>query len=223
MADDDDKLGLKIGDNLQLQFVGDAKRHYGKVIGYLEPKSLLITTPRKAGKVMLVREGTVVDVRMMSGNSVYGFITNVIQTCLQPFPYLHLAYPKELQKSVVRKAQRAEVNLIVSVEKVVEEGETVASGSAAVNDISVSGALLIAGKVLGQVEDMLIVKARVDVGDVHEYINIPSVIRSVRERESEDTGKIEYLHGVEFQMENNQENIMLHGFVYERLLKQLTK
>ena len=51
-------LKLGVGDVLQVQFVGQEQRKYAaKVIGYLPNASLVITTPRIDGKVMLMREG----------------------------------------------------------------------------------------------------------------------------------------------------------------------
>ena len=107
------KLKFSVGDVLQLQCTRDQEedRYYVKVIGFLEHKSLMVTTPRYEGAPMLFREGHQFVVRLLSGNSVYGFETSVLRTSLHPYPYLHLAYPAELAHLIVRKAHRAKTDM----------------------------------------------------------------------------------------------------------------
>ena len=101
-------LALEIGSILQLQFLTDESntRHYVKVIGYLQDRSVLVTTPQVQGKLMMVREGQAIAVRSLSGSNVLAFTTAVISSHVKPYPYLHLVYPKQLQAIAVRKAQR---------------------------------------------------------------------------------------------------------------------
>ncbi|MBI5461610.1 MAG: flagellar brake protein [Gammaproteobacteria bacterium] len=218
MANDSQDLQLNVGDMLQLQFVADdsQRKHATKVIGYLQGKSLLVTTPRIDGKVMLVREGQPVVVRMLSGNSVYAFNTQILATSLKPFAYMHLTYPADIERIVVRKAMRVSTDLEVNIARVTADdpkGNAVAKGM--IKDISTSGAMLLADACLGQGGDLLTLTLRIPVAGVQKYLKISSMIRSVRE--NPDVG---FLHGVEFQLLEEMDNILLHGFVYEQLQKQ---
>jgi len=108
-------LALEIGDNLQMQFVDDETRHYVKVIGYVPGKSLLVTTPRHDGKFLMVREAQRVVVRLMSGNEIVGFTVPVLRSQVQPYPYLHLDFPKNMQAVTVRKALPVKLDMMASV------------------------------------------------------------------------------------------------------------
>lgn len=221
-ANEDVELELQVGDNLQLQFVGDDRdrRYNCPVIGYLPGQSLLVTTPRRDGKTILVREGQPLVIRMLSGNSVYAFSTQVLCSSSKPYPYLHLGYPKQLERIVVRKAQRARADLIVSVYRGDREEDDPEPKSAIMLDVSMSGSLLRSTTVLGDVGESVRLAARLTLGGVQAYLSIPGAIRNVRAEPNEE-GRTLYHTGVEFQLTEKQDIILLHGFVYERLYSNL--
>lgn len=215
---DSNALQLNIGDTLLLQFTADdhQRKHPTKVIGYLQGKSLVVTTPRIDGKVMLVREGQPLIVRMLSGNNMYGFNTQILATSLKPYAHLHLTYPQEIEKIVVRKAMRVSADLDVSVSCVsADNPQQSQQFKGKVLDISTAGALISAAAVLGASGDLLSLTMRVPVAGVQKYIKVPAVIRSIREAEPEAGPERHY--GVEFQLLEEMDNILLHGFVYEQL------
>ena len=224
MTEESSGLELSIGDALQLQFVADEtkRRYYSKVIGYLEGQSVLITTPRIEGKTIIVRDNQIVVVRMMTGNQVYGFNTRVLQSCLKPYPYVHMAYPQELEKVVVRKSRRVETRLNATVDVYSERVSDPETVEVLLIDISTSGALVIAEKPLGRVGEMFSITANIGVANVNETVTIPSIIRNVRDVEEKE-GEIAYYHGVEFQLLEQHEHFVLHGFVYEQLFKSIKK
>ncbi len=215
----DQDLKLQIGDTLQLQFVGDDpnRRYYTRVIGYLPGKSLIITTPKRDGKVMMVREGQAAVARLASGNAVYAFNARVLSSTVKPYPYLHLSYPKELEHIVVRRAHRTRANLVGTVQSEGADDKT-PSRSANIVDISTTGALLMCPERLGEADDLITISVRLTVGDVTEYLTLPAVIRNVREDKSEG-GRSTFAHGVEFQILDQHDSVVLHGYVYERLIK----
>lgn len=214
-AKEDIDLDLQVGDNLQLQFVGDERRYNARVIGYLPGQSLLVTTPRRDGKIMLVRESQPVVIRLLSGDSVYAFNTQVLCNSAKPYPYLHLGYPKQLERIVVRKAQRARADLIMSVYSG-DEGSDKDAKSAVMLDVSTTGSLLRSTTALGEVGEKVRLATRLNIATVQTYLSIPSAIRNVRE-ERGDGGRTLYYTGVEFQVTEREDIILLHGFVYERL------
>jgi len=89
-------LKIQVGESLQLQRRdgGDSRRLHVKLIGYMAGTSLLVTTPKVADKVMIIREVQPFVARMMVGNRIVGFTTTVLRSCSRPFHYLHLAYPE---------------------------------------------------------------------------------------------------------------------------------
>lgn len=218
MADTTERqLDLKIGDTLQLQFVAeDEHRHYSRVIGYLQGHSVLVTTPRRNGRIILVRESMPVVVRTLSGGSVYGFTSRVLCACMKPYPYLHIGYPHDLERIVVRKAERAKADLIVSVQPQVPEEREVEPKSAVLVDISTSGAQMRANEALGEEGELITVSAKLMVAGIENYLNVPALIRSVRLHKNASGGTC-YFHGLEFQLLEKQDIVLLHGFVYEKL------
>ena len=114
----DQLLQLKVGDVIQVQLSAEQSdtRSMARVIGYVPGTSLLIGTPRSNGSILRVREGQPLTLRLLTGSTVYGFESSVLRVCNLPFPYLHVAYPKEFASAVVRKAQRASTNIIASVD-----------------------------------------------------------------------------------------------------------
>ena len=229
---DDEQLKIQVGDAIQLQPMADEQeqaRYYVKVIGCLPGRSLLVTTPRVKGKALLVREGQIYAARLLSGNNAFGFISSVLMACNRPYPYLHLEYPRHLERMVVRRAQRAAVDIIASAQKVDSghEGEANAQGdgghSVLIRDLSTTGSGLLAEHPLGQEGELLTVSLKLEVSGVEQYLTLPAVIRNQREIEEEKRrDKFAYQYGVEFQMIEPNDAIVLHAFVYEKIVEALS-
>jgi c-di-GMP-binding flagellar brake protein YcgR len=213
----DQSLQLKIGDPIQVQLAGDKSetRHMVRVIGCLPGTSLLISTPRAGGQALLVREGHALTVRLLAGNAVFGFESKVLRVCVAPFAYLHVAYPKEFASSVVRKAQRAATHLIASVDNDNRTDGGSEPFPMVISDLSVAGASLVAAAPIGAVGDALMIRTKLVVGGIERYLSIAAVIRGVREREGEAAAR--FRHGVEFQMLDPADQLVLHGYVYEQI------
>ncbi len=218
-----DDLSLDVGDVLQLQFLSDENRvrHYVKVIGYYPEKSLIVSAPQVNGKFIMIREGQPAAVRMMSGNDIIAFTVSVLRSCMKPYSYLHLSYPSDMQSVTVRKAQRVafstkatvrECGPAVSMAEVPPESIEVK-----VQDMSTTGALLVAPVALGEVKGLLAMTMLLRVAGADDELNIVAIIRNVREREGKDGQPAEFLHGVEFQFAERSESILLHAFVYEQI------
>ncbi len=213
------ELRLNVGDPLQLQFVGhDERKFAARVIGYLPGGSVIISTPRVDGKVMLVREGQPLVVRMMSGRNCYAFNSQIVHSALRPYPHLHLAYPSELEKIVVRKAVRVRARLPVSLSHPVPgDPSRMQDSRAVIEDISTAGALVSSDRPIAAAEDLLVITARVPVAGVEKYMKLNALVRSVREQHDEAGEIVAWHYGVEFQMIEEMDAILLHGYVYEQM------
>jgi len=222
MTSKDNKLELQIGDTLQLQFVADEtnRRHYAKVIGYLQGHSVLITTPRIEGNIMLIRVDQRVIVRMMTGNEVYGFTTQILSTNLSPYPYLHLAYPKEMEHITVRKAERIAIKLIGSAQlETSDDGVEHESVPLVIQDMSTNGAMIESKRLIGDVGNVMTLSSKLKVGGKEEYINIPCIIRNIVH--SPDHGV--FKHGLEYQLLEPHEHFIIYGYVYEQMIDFMKK
>lgn len=215
-----DPLHLIPGETLQLQFVSDPQemRHYVRLIGHLPGASLIVTTPRRGGSYLLVREDQAVVVRLLSGESVYGFNTKVLRACARPYPYLHLAYPDAFQHIVVRRAQRAVVHLIAAVRNHTREEEAGGQSLAClIEDLSTTGALISAKEALGDEGDRVSVTARFEVAEFHDDITLSGVIRNCRRRTPAGADGYPYLYGVEFQFLEPRDSMVIYAYVCQEI------
>jgi c-di-GMP-binding flagellar brake protein YcgR len=209
-------LRVDVGDVLHLQPVDDdqAPRYAVKVIGYLVGESLLVTAPRTRSGVVLVREGQPFTARVLVDSRVFGFTTHVLKSNARPYPYLHLAYPRELESVVVRKAPRARADLIVSV-RLKGRDQPV---TARLVDISTTGARFSSMRSIGALDDEVDVAVRLTIGEIEEYVRLPGVIRREHAeiREDGDEAPVHY-YGVEFRGLTQPAQLALYAYVYSRL------
>lgn len=220
-------LGLEVGDSLQLQFVNDTvgNRHYVKVVGCYPGRSIIVGTPQLGGRIMLVRQDQAVIVRLMIGNDVVGFNSTVLRSCARPYPYLHLAFPKELQSSSVRKALRVSLDSVVSIRRVRNDdhhGRSEPAFAGRTRDISTTGALVSSSSRLGEVGDRLTVAMRVAVAGFGEDIRLAATIRNTTMLAPSDE-VAGTLYGLEFKPPERREAILLHGHVYQTILQHMGK
>lgn len=207
-------LNLRPGETLQVQFVDDESRmqHYVKVVGYLPDRSVLVTAPVKGGKVLLAREGRAAIVRTFSGQHAQGFTSTVLKQCTQPFDYLHLGYPNKIEQVKVRESSRVRSAIAVGV-----RGATGAEVPAVIRDLSTTGAQLLAADAVGQVGELITIRARLaleTVGD--QAIDLPARIRNMQP-EAEVPGSLwHFRYGVEFEPQDLQARLVLRAYLYER-------
>ena len=215
-------LKIQIGELLQLQQRdgADSRRLHVKLIGYLPGASLVVTTPTVADKVMIMREGQPFVVRVMVGNRIVGFTTTVLRSCSRPFPYLHLSYPEEMEQITVRKAQRVRVKLFTSLKNANPDFQFDKPQSATIVDISTSGALLVSAEQLGEVDDQVIINCAIKVAGIEKLLSLPATVRNVHIEPSVEHGENSYYHGLELNMEDQQDTFALHGFVYEQIVNE---
>ena len=215
------ELKIQVGDSLQLQTRDgeDSRRMQVKLIGYLPGVSLLVSTPRVADKVMIIREGQPFVARMMLGNRIVGFTTTVLRSCSRPFHYLHLSYPEETEQITVRKAQRVRTKLFASLTNANPDYQFDKPHPATIVDISTSGAMMISSEQLGEVDDQVSVKCVFKIAGAEKLLSLPATIRNVHVGQGDDPGKNSFYHGLEFNIKEQQDIFALHGFVYEQIVK----
>lgn len=213
-----DALNLMPGDSLQLQPLldGQVERWTVRVIGQMKPKSLLVTAPMVDGKLIFIKDGQTYLVRAFSGLNVCAFKARVLKSQLQPFPYLHLAWPDSVQAMRIRKAMRAPASIIVAVHDS-EEGRQIGAGK--IVDISVGGAKVLSSLSLGHKEQTLWLSFKVKLGDMEEYVKTPAIIRAIGE-DTDEQGKTMKSYGVQFGDLNQSQRLIIMNLVYQYLLKE---
>ena len=215
-----DAIKLMPGDALQLQplLEGQSERFTVHVIGVMKPKSVLVTMPVVDGKLIFVRDGQTYLVRAFSGLNVCAFKARVLKSQLQPFPYLHLAYPDSVQAMRIRRAMRSPTSIIVAAQES-EEGRQIGAGMLV--DISVGGAKMLSPMQLGRKGDSLWLSFKVRLGDMEEYVKTPVVICSEGE-EDDEQGKRMKAFGIQFGELGQSQRLIIMNLVYQHLLKEDT-
>lgn len=213
-------LDLKhsIGNTIQLQFLpgNEEDRYYVKLIGFLDSKSIVVTTPRDHGSALRINNEQEFIVRLISGNSAKGFNATAIHATSRPYPHLHLTFPEKLESTTVRKAERIDCRLIVSVQNE-EEGKGFSEGkSASMQNLSTAGAQLITNEPIAETGNKISITCKVTVAAFEQYLNILGVVRRITEKDDDKTTKYEY--GVEFTIPNDNDKLLLHGYIYEQML-----
>lgn len=209
-------LKNNVGNTLQLQLAHSNKdeRFHVKLIGVLENKSILITAPRADGGVLKLEERQEFIIRMMSGSAAYVFTCTAIFATNRPYAHLHVTYPKSLESITVRKAERVNCKLIVSVQSSgVPAGEGI---SASMHDISTAGAQLFSNESLGEIGDDITINTKFSVAGIDQHLLISGIIRRAVSATTDDA---EYEHGIEFNSIDDKDKLILTAFVYEQMMQ----
>ncbi len=197
----------RIGDtvSLQLKEVSDL-RYSISLIGSLAGKSVLVSAPVKDGKYIHLRDGQMVVVRALSGRRAYAFATSVQKYQHLPYPYLHLACPREVRCTVIRQDVRVEVEL----DAFLTIG-LAAPARVGLLDLSVGGASGI-GNIHGGGKDAKgRLKFIVNVAGEERGLDLDVVLRTV-----EADADLRYTrYGLEFVDIAARERLILSAFVYQ--------
>lgn len=210
-----ENLAIAPGTTVNIQLPGRIRnrRWNARLLGYLPEESLLITTPHSNGSPVPFYLDDQVAVRYLQGREIHGFTTWVRKVSADPFPYLHLAYPREVERVTVRQAERVPVELAARWRRLQGEG----SGSGTLLDLSATGTLLASEETAGEPGDELELEFEIRFAGAESRIEVGALLRSVRE--DSRAGETRLLHGLEFTDPGERERLFLKGFVYEQLVE----
>lgn len=203
------KIG--IGDVVQLQDFTSGKQHYYvKLIGYLSKKSVLVSHPMNDEKLLFVKKGESYLVRGFAGTKTYEFTADVVNVCLQPYPYLHLSFPPQISTVNMRSALRIKLKLVCSI----KSKSAAQSMTATIVDMSVSGARIQAKIEAGKLGEEIEVSFRLPVDGEEQLFTVPAIVRNVG-NDMEGGGERLIPCGLEFRQPEGMERLALQNFIYK--------
>jgi c-di-GMP-binding flagellar brake protein YcgR len=208
-------LRLRIGDSLQLQFVGEESRFPVRLIGSLENRSIIVTTPVYNRRLVPVRAGQSVNIRMMMNDRACAFVTTVIHNYRTPYPHLHLEYPTELVTNQLRKAVRVITKVEASVinTSIGDRGRQI---DCHLVDISETGTHLVTPIRIGKSGDQITLSLHLNINGIKRTLVVPSILRGrMKIKEDSDVRRVHY--GVEFLPLSDDAKIEMTAFVYYTL------
>ena len=205
-----DDVRWYVGETLYLQQIDNpAIRYTVRLIGFVKNRTVLVTAPAIDGKLEFVRDGQTFVVRAFSGKKAYAFVTSAVKSVHSPHPYLHLAFPKEVRCTVVRRGVRAQVKIIASV--ALENPERISA--AVLTDLSMGGASGTLKQILGQKGEEGQIKFKVHAAGQDEFLSLKMALRSVAPAEGGDGHK----HGFEFLDVSIHDRLILSAYVHQIL------
>lgn len=212
------ELALGVGGvlNLQLSHRHKGQRWNARLIGFLEGESIVVTTPRNSGAPVPFYNDDEVTVRYLAGREIHGFSTWVRKVATQPYPYLHLAFPKAIERVTIRQEERVPMDLPVKYQSLKQRD---VAGDGRLLDLSAAGALLKGQEGLGDVGEELELRFDVSFAGSETHIEVGAIIRNIKPDEGRNADDDARLYGLQFRDLSEQSRLFIKGFVYERIIQ----
>lgn len=195
-------LPIRAGAKMQFQTLdGKERRHYGRYVGAISGRSVLVVTPDDLWR----QEGQRLIVRVFAGKYAYAFHTRILYCYARPSPYIHLAWPPSVTAKRVRTSQRVRAGIFGQAVRL--EAENGTPVPVVVWDISTTGAAIEPERSLGGDGVAVSLAFPLHFEEVESEIAVRGVLRNVRETTA----------GVEFGEMNTADRLLLHYFVDYRV------
>ena len=197
---------------------GQAERFSCRLIGCLPGRSILLSVPKQAGKLVKFRVGQKIVVRLMIDNGI-GIFAGIVESQTQdPYPILHLSYPDAVTFKGIRGATRVAVREKIEVTNISMESKIKASGFIA--DMSISGTRIELGDDIAEIGDMLELRAQVNIRDVRRDLILNGVIRS-RVDPTDNLGEgVLVSYGLEFVSQPDEHRLVMFAYVFNQMVLQ---
>lgn len=212
-------MKLVYGYPLQLQTSnvnGQPERFSCRLIGCLPGRSILLSVPKMAGKLVRFRTGQKIVARLMVDNGI-GIFAGVVETqTADPYPILHISYPDNVSFKGIRGATRVAIDRPVSIANLTVISDNVVPGS--IVDISVTGARIEVSSPLGEIGNKLQLTVSVAVGNISRELTIEAIVRSRVDIDPQNiTAGSTVAYGVEFIEPEEDKRLLLYAYVYSQI------
>ncbi len=217
---------LQVGERLQLELVADSSRshYYTTLIGFVPGHSVLIRTPLVQNLPIPVPEGANVLVRAFSGRHACTMESRIDRVCRSPYPYMHLAYPAQLQQTLIRGAMRVRIALPATASIPTDEADA-APRAVVLSDLSVSGAQLETEQSLGKPGEKfgLAFKFVVQPNNYEVRLATSAQIQSARKIKRGKGPEELFSLGVRFNKLHATEALLLQSYIQQVLLSDRSR
>ena len=216
-----EELKLAYGYPLQLQTTsasGQPERFSCRLIGCLPGRSVLLSVPKQAGKLLKFRPGQKIVVRLMIDNGIGIFASIVEIQTQEPYPILHLSYPESVTFKGIRNATRVAVREKMTIVNTSMEIKPSTTGF--ISDISISGARIELGDDIAEIGDILELRAHVDIRGIAKELVLVGAIRSrVDPTDNLDDGVL-VSYGLEFVEQTDDQRLIMYAYVFNQMALQ---
>lgn len=171
-------LGLRSGMALQTKrLVDGASKKESQYFGAIESKGVMVGPLGPDGVKTELEEGEICLVRGFTGQYEFSFLSKVVQTFQQPFAYALLAYPAQVDATLVRQSMRIKTSWPTTV-KIPAKGDAPVVGpmDVALVDLSMQGAMIKTDSALATVGDTVGLCIEVSVDNAPAQMNVTASI-----------------------------------------------
>jgi c-di-GMP-binding flagellar brake protein YcgR len=213
-------LDLGIGDAIQLQDTqGDKLRYYARLIGFMNKSGIVVSHPVKGDGLLPVDLGQSFQVRGFSGRRTYEFNAYVLAISAEPYPHLHLTFPKKVECMTMRGALRVKPKSLSGWVEPWGESSVRLKEPMAIVDLSTSGARVHSKRHIGKIGEQATIMLRLPADDEEQVLSIPSIIRkSYNETLPGEKGETEVTtYGLEFIQSEGHVRMALQSYVYKTM------
>jgi c-di-GMP-binding flagellar brake protein YcgR len=210
---------FNVGTRVQLRAQRDTGsiEHFSSLIGFVKDEFLMVKLPMVRNTPIMFPDDEPIIVRAFTGTTIYSFATVVTRTFLGPLYYMHLAYPREIDRSTLRSELRVRVNMPASVEYTDLSGAK-ALAQVTLANVSISGAA-IGSDALLKVGQQVNLSFPVASDGVERVIRAQAIVRSAnRKATGSEEENATFSCGMQFQNLNNEDQLALRLLTYETLL-----
>lgn len=210
-----EELGLAVGDRMQIQIGDNVEQRYPVTFIGIKPNgSVIITAPNSgADKVLFLREGQNVTLRFMVKNVVSGFSTRVMLTRGQPYPYLHLNIPDDVQTVEVRKEVRVETDISATVINKTHESPALTTK---ILNMSCSGMRVVSSTKVAKLNNKVNITMPITIHDVERLVTMDCDVSYVK-----DDSESEFVYGLNIVEIDDDDELVIRGYIYQELLRGL--
>jgi c-di-GMP-binding flagellar brake protein YcgR len=198
---------------------GKSGQYFSKLIGYVKDEYLIIKIPVEHGAPVLLRDGEQLTVRVFSGVNVCSFTAPIERIFLHPCFYFHLAFPKAIQGTSLRKAMRIKVDIPGKFTQTGSDEAAIVT-PVLLSNLSVSGALVESEQELAQMSGTVNLSFMLTMqpGNTEASVNANGIIRNTGMRKAEKPDQHDaYVCGIEFVDLDPTQQMMLQILTYEAL------
>lgn len=201
-------LGLRTGMALQTRrLVEGASKKEAQFYGAIEGKGVMVGPLGPDGVKTELDEGEVCVVRGFTGQYEFSFLSKVLQTFQKPFAYALLAYPAQVDATLVRQSMRTKTSWPASVYVPPKNGGAdLGQQEASLVDISMQGAMIKTQSALATVGDLVTLGLTVTFDNAPVQLQLAATIC----HNNRGAGDSAYYIGLAFKDLTQHDKLVLH-------------
>ncbi len=201
-------LGLRTGMALQTRrLVEGASKKEAQFFGAIEGKGVMVGPLGPDGVKTELDEGEICVVRGFTGQYEFSFLSKVLQTFQKPFAYALLAYPAQVDATLVRQSMRTKTSWPTTVHVPPKNGQADAGPQdATLVDISLQGAMIKTDSALGTVGDTITVGIAITFDNTPVLLSLAAGIC----HNNRGTNDPAYYIGLAFKNLTQHDKLVLH-------------